>query len=145
MSRPADALPDRMRIARAIIVCHILLITVVVALYMSDSLLTEEFTPLLTLLTPVTALYTGTVVRYLTDRIKAGAESATELPVAHAGLVRSIIIGHFVVMMALIMAKAVFNWIEFSVMTALMTATEALFGGYAGALTNAVFGGEQKG
>lgn len=144
MSQPPAAMPDRMRIARAIIVCHVLLIAIVVALYMSDSLLPEEFTPLLTLLTPVTTLYAGTVVRYLSERIKAGVELPPEPPVPHAGLVRSLIVGHFALMLALIMAKAVFNWIEFSAMTALMTIAEALFGGYLGTITGAVFGNHSR-
>jgi len=144
MIRTIIPIPDRLRIARAIIVCHVTLIVVVVTLYISDSLLTQEFMPLLTLLTPVTSLYAGTVMRYLTERIKAGSEEKVDSSVTYAGLVRGLIIAHFIFMLALIMAKSVFNLIEFSVMTALMTSIEALFGVYMGALTSAVFDGERK-
>ena len=123
MIRTIIPIPDRLRIARAIIVCHVTLIVVVVTLYISDSLLTQEFMPLLTLLTPVTSLYAGTVMRYLTERIKAGSEEKVDSSVTYTGLVRGLIIAHFIFMLALIMAKSVFNLIEFitTIYTAIQT------------------------
>lgn len=141
MSQPIRATPDRVRIAYTIIGCHLALIGTVAFLYISDSLLTEEFTPLMTLLAPVTALYAGTVFRYLAGSIKAGASApATESPIAHASLVRRLIAAHFVLMFSLLAAKAMFNWIEFPVMVTLMALLESSFGGYMGAVLGAVFG-----
>ena len=131
---------DRYRIAITIIICHLLLIGTLVALFIADALLLEEFTPLLTLLAPVTAIYAGSVFRYVSGSIRAGVDAPEEVPLPHATLIRKLVLAHFAAMMFLILAKAVFNWIEFSTMTILMTLLETSFGVYMGMVMSAVFG-----
>lgn len=133
-------LPARGRLARLIIVCHLVLIAFIVFLYMTDSLLPEEFTPLVALLAPLTSLYAGTFFRNLTAEIRTGQPAAgAEAGFAQAGLVRWLIVAHFTAMLFLIAAKAVFNWLEFASMILLMGLVEMAFGSYMGAVLSAVF------
>lgn len=132
--------PDRYQIAVAIIICHLVLIGTLVALLISDALLQEEFTPLLTLFSPITAIYSGSVFQYLSDRIRAKPDDLPETSLPHANLIKRLIFGHFAAMLFLLTGKAVFNWLDFPTMTILMTVLETSFGGYLGIVMSAVFG-----
>lgn len=131
---------DRYNIAITIISCHLVLIGTLIMLLITDAFLPEEFTPLLTLLAPVTAIYAGSVFRYLSDRIRTKPNELQDTPLLHANLVRRLVLGHFMAMLFLLIAKAAFNWIEFSTMTVLMTILETSFGIYMGMVIGAVFG-----
>ncbi len=131
---------DRYRIAVTVISCHVTLISILTLLLIADALLMEEFTPLLTLLAPVTGIYAGSVFRYLSDSIRGNPDNSEETPLPHADLVRRLVLGHFLAMLFLILAKSAFNWINFSTMTILMTLLETSFGVYMGMVMSAVFG-----
>jgi hypothetical protein len=136
--------PVRVRLARLIMIYQFVLIILAATYYALTGFDGEEFTSLMAVLTPVTALYGGAVFRYLGRTLKAEPEKANDLPSAQVGWVRWLVHLHFGVILVLISSKALFNWINFQMMLTLMAAFEASFGGYMGFILSALFGEEKK-
>jgi uncharacterized membrane protein len=130
---------EKYRLAITIITCHLVLLGLVVLLLIVDALLMEEFTPLLTLLAPVTAVYSGTVFRYISNLIRSNEGIDRAVPNESTQLAKQLVIGHFSAMLFLLSAKFIFNWIEYTTMTVLMTLLETSFGVYMGMVVNAIF------
>lgn len=132
-------LSPRMRIARLILYYHFALIVVSSVYYLMHGFDREEFTALMGMLGPVTALYGGVVFRFLGKSITdaAPAEAAAEPQVS--SIVKWLVHGHFITVLALISLKAIFNFISFEDMTMFFTFVETGLGVYMGNVLLALF------
>lgn len=136
------ALSPRMRIARLILYYHFALIVVSSVYYLLHGFDREEFTALMGMLAPVTALYGGVVFRFLGKSITdaaapAGVPATSEGEIS--GMVKWLVHGHFITVLALISLKAIFNFISFEDMTMFFTFVEAGLGVYMGNVLLALF------
>lgn len=138
----AAALSPRTRIARLILIYHFALIGVSCVLYIAGGFLFEEFTSLMGVLAPVTALYGGAVFRFIGRSItEPNLNGQNEAPIN--GLVKWLVNGHFVVVLALITLKALApNILNFQDMTMFLTFVESALGVYMGNIILALFEGK---
>ena len=138
------ALSPRARIARLILVYHFALIFVSCVYYILRGFDLEEFTSLMGILGPITALYGGAVFRFI-------GRSITEPQIEKANgrqvnsLVKWLVHGHFVTVMALISMKALApNILNFQDMTMFLTLVETALGVYMGNIILALFEGKKS-
>ncbi|MBK9335892.1 MAG: hypothetical protein IPM98_04650 [Lewinellaceae bacterium] len=135
----ALALSTRGRIARQILIYHFILIGAACVFYILRGFDFEEFTALIGILGPVTAMYGGAVFRYI-------GRSITE-PNLHAGnetpmnsMVKWLVNGHFVTVMLLISLKALApNVLNYQDMIIFLTLVESALGVYMGNIILALF------
>ncbi len=136
---PARTLSPRVRIARLILLYHFALIIISSIYYLLKGFDSEEFTLLMGLLAPITALYGGAVFRFIgktiTDSSAAGNGSDPDV----SGLVKMLVHGHFITVLILISMKAVFNFISFQDMVMFFTLVETGVGVYMGNILLALF------
>lgn len=131
------------QIGKQIIIYNGLLIIITIAFFILRGFDREEFTALMALLGPITAIYIGTLFRYLGNNLKEdGTADKTERigMTSYGTLLRLIIPLHFILILGLITAKAVFNWISFEDMTLIFAFVETSFGGYVGYIISSLFG-----
>ena len=138
-------LSPRTRIARLILVYHFALIGVSCIFYILRGFDFEEFTSLMGVLAPVTALYGGAVFRFLgrsiTDPMPNGRNGA---PIN--SLVKWLVHGHFIIVLSLISLKALApNILNFQDMTMFLTFVESALGVYMGNIILALFEGKPEG
>ncbi len=133
------SISPRARVARLILIYHFALIFVSSVFYLIQGFDREEFTALMGMLAPVTALYGGVVFRFLGKSITetAPAETANEPQIS--GLVKFLVHGHFIAVLSLITMKALFNFISFEDMTMFFTFVESGLGIYMGNVLLALF------
>jgi hypothetical protein len=145
-STPPDStnvpLSPRIRIARLILIYHFTLIVASSIFYILRGFDFEEFTSLIGILGPVTALYGGAVFRYIgrsiTDPV-LNAQSAAPV----SSLVKWLVNGHFAIVMLLITVKAFApNILNFQDMTMFLTFVESAIGVYMGNIILALFEGK---
>ncbi|MFN0035332.1 MAG: hypothetical protein ACKVUS_09700 [Saprospiraceae bacterium] len=139
---PASAaapLSPRTRIARLILIYHFALIGVSCLLYILRGFDFEEFTSLMGVLAPVTALYGGAVFRFLGRSItEPNLNGQNGTPIN--SLVKWLVNGHFVVVLSLILLKALApNILNFQDMTMFLTLVESALGVYMGNIILALF------
>jgi hypothetical protein len=132
-------LSPRTRIARLILIYHFALIAVSSILYISKGFDFEEFTSLIGILAPVTALYGGAVFRFLGRSItEPNLNGQNNAPIN--GLVKWLVNGHFAAMLTLISLKALApNILNFQDMTMFLTLVESALGVYMGNIILALF------
>lgn len=140
-TRNTVELPPRVRIARLILIYHFALIGVSCVYYILRGFDFEEFTSLMGVLAPVTALYGGAVFRFL-------GRSITDPNVANMNgapinsLVKWLVNGHFIIVLSLISLKALApNILNFQDMTMFLTFVESALGVYMGNIILALFEG----
>lgn len=135
----AAPLSPRARIARLILVYHFALIAVSCILYILRGFDFEEFTSLMGILAPVTALYGGAVFRFIGRSItEPNLNGQNGAPIN--GLVKWLVNGHFVVVLLLITLKALApNVLNFQDMTMFLTFVESALGVYMGNIILALF------
>lgn len=140
----ADAAPlsPRTRIARLILIYHFALIGVSCVLYILRGFDFEEFTSLMGILAPVTALYGGAVFRFLGRSItEPNLNAQNNTPIN--SLVKWLVNGHFVIVLSLITIKALApNILNFQDMTMFLTLVESALGVYMGNIILALFEGK---
>ena len=136
---PAIPLSPRARIARLILVYHFILIGISCVYYLLRGFDFEEFTSLMGILAPITALYGGAVFRYIGRSIMEPAlNGKTNEPIN--SLVKWLVNGHFVTVMLLISLKALApNVLNFQDMTMFLTLVESALGVYMGNIILALF------
>lgn len=141
----AAPLSPRTRIARLILIYHFALIGVSCVLYILRGFDFEEFTSLMGILAPVTALYGGAVFRFLGRSItEPNLNSQNGAPIN--GLVKWLVNGHFVIVLSLISIKALApNILNFQDMTMFLTLVESALGVYMGNIILALFEGKTPG
>jgi hypothetical protein len=140
----APTLSPRTRIARLILVYHFTLIAVSCIYYILKGFLFEEFTSLMGVLAPVTALYGGAVFRFLGRSItEPNLAIQNEAPIN--SLVKWLVHGHFVTVLTLISLKALApNILNFQDMTMFLTLVESALGVYMGNILLALFEGKKE-
>lgn len=109
-----------------------------------------ELTPFLALLAPINALYMGTVFRYVggsiedalvpENKVELLSEEKLEKINNVGGVIFYLIPIHFILIAALIIAKAWFSIINFQEMSAAFAFVEAFFGSYMGMLVFPILG-----
>ncbi len=137
-------LSPRTRIARLILIYHFVLIGASCIFYLLRGFLFEEFTSLMGVLAPITALYGGAVFRFLGRSItEPNLAVQNEAPIN--GLVKWLVNGHFVIVLALISLKALApNLLNFQDMTMFLTIVESALGVYMGNIILALFEGKSE-
>lgn len=138
----AATLSPRTRIARLILIYHFALIGVSCVLYILRGFDFEEFTSLMGILAPITALYGGAVFRFLGRSItEPNLNGQNDMPIN--GLVKWLVNGHFVIVLSLITLKALApNVLNFQDMTMFLTLVETALGVYMGNIILALFEGK---
>lgn len=137
-------LSPRTRIARLILIYHFALIIVSCVFYILRGFDFEEFTSLMGILAPVTALYGGAVFRFLGRSItEPNLNTQNEAPIN--SLVKWLVNGHFAAVLSLITVKALApNILNFQDMTMFLTFVESALGVYMGNIILALFEGKVK-
>jgi hypothetical protein len=140
----APVLSPRTRIARLILIYHFILIILSCIFYILRGFDFEEFTSLMGILAPVTALYGGAVFRFLGRSItEPNLNGQNGAPIN--GLVRWLVNGHFVAVLSLISLKALApNVLNFQDMTMFLTLVESALGVYMGNIILALFEGKTE-
>ena len=135
----AAPLSPRTRIARLILIYHFALIGASCVFYILRGFDFEEFTSLMGILAPVTALYGGAVFRFLGRSItEPNLNGQNGAPIN--GLVKWLVNGHFVIVLSLITIKALApNILNFQDMTMFLTLVESALGVYMGNIILALF------
>lgn len=135
-------LTPRSRIARTILFYHFALIIVSCVYYLLRGFDIEEFTSLMGILGPVTALYGGAVFRFIGRSItEPNVKDQPTGPVS--GLVKLLVHGHFVIVLSLISLKALApNILNFQDMTMFLTFVESAIGVYMGNIILGLFEGK---
>lgn len=136
----ATQLSPRTRIARLILLYHFGLIAVSCLYYLLRGFDFEEFTSLMGILGPVTALYGGAVFRYIGRSITEPNLNGTSYNAPVGGLVKWLVHGHFATVLLLISLKAFTpNILNFQDMTMFLTFVESAIGIYMGNIVLALF------
>ncbi len=135
-------LSPRTRIARLILLYHFALIAVSCIFYILRGFDFEEFTSLMGILAPVTALYGGAVFRFLGRSItEPNLNTQNGAPIS--SLVKWLVNGHFIIVLSLITLKALApNVLNFQDMTMFLTFVESALGVYMGNIILALFEGK---
>jgi len=138
----AAPLTPRTRIARLILIYHFALIGASCVFYILRGFDFEEFTSLMGILAPVTALYGGAVFRFLGRSItEPNLHGQNGTPIN--SLVKWLVNGHFVIVLSLITLKALApNILNFQDMTMFLTLVESALGVYMGNIILALFEGK---
>ena len=142
---PEIILSPRTRIARLILLYHFALIGVSSVYYLLRGFDFEEFTSLMGILAPVTALYGGAVFRFLGRSItEPNLNGQNGMPIS--SLVKWLVHGHFITVLILISVKALApNILNFQDMIMFLTLVESALGVYMGNIILALFeGGKAK-
>ena len=136
----APTLSPRARIARQILVYHFILIGISCVYYLLRGFDFEEFTSLMGILAPVTALYGGAVFRYIGRSITEPNFNGKNGDLPMNSLVKWLVHGHFFTVMLLISLKALApNVLNFQDMTMFLTLVESALGVYMGNIILALF------
>jgi len=137
-------LSPRTRIARLILLYHFALIGASCVYYLLRGFDFEEFTSLMGILAPVTALYGGAVFRFLGRSItEPNLNGQNGSPIS--SMVKWLVHGHFITVMVLISLKALApNILNFQDMIMFMTLVESALGVYMGSIILALFEGGKK-
>jgi hypothetical protein len=137
-------LSPRTRIARLILIYHFVLIGASCIFYILRGFDFEEFTSLIGILAPITALYGGAVFRFLGRSItEPNLNTQNSTPIN--GLIKWLVNGHFVIVLSLITVKALApNVLNFQDMTMFLTFVESALGVYMGNIILALFEGNSE-
>lgn len=135
-------LSPRTRIARLILIYHFVLIGTSCVLYILRGFDFEEFTSLMGILAPITALYGGAVFRFLGRSItEPNLTAQNNTPIS--SMVKWLVNGHFAIVLSLIVLKALApNVLNFQDMTMFLTLVESALGVYMGNIILALFEGK---
>jgi hypothetical protein len=130
----------RVRIARQILIYHFILIAVSCIYYLLRGFDFEEFTALIGILGPITAMYGGAVFRYIGRSITEPLPNGNGVKAPLNSMVRWLVHGHFVTVMLLISLKALApNILSFQDMVIFLTLVESALGVYMGNIILALF------
>ncbi|MEI6408274.1 MAG: hypothetical protein WCR52_02730 [Bacteroidota bacterium] len=140
----APELSPRTRIARLILIYHFTLIVLSCVFYILRGFDFEEFTSLMGVLAPITALYGGAVFRFLGRSItEPNLNGQNNAPIN--SLVKWLVHGHFAAVFTLISLKALApNVLNFQDMTMFLTFVESALGVYMGNIILALFEGKKE-
>lgn len=125
----------RLQTGRLIAFLHLCLLVLTLVFYFLKGFDAEELTALFAILAPVAALYGGIAFKSLSSK----EESVSTVP-THAGTIRWLVWGHFLLIGMLISLKALApNVLNFKEMTLLLGLVESYFGVHMGTLLHEIF------
>lgn len=129
------------RVGKQIIFYNILLIVITIVYFVMRGFDREEFTTLMGLLAPITAVYVGTLFRHIGNQLQENYDPKTARVgmTSYGTLIRWIIPLHFILILFLISAKALVNYITFEEMTLIFAFVETSFGAYVGYIISSLF------
>ncbi len=135
----------RARIARQILIYHFILIFAACIYYILRGFDFDEFTALMGILGPITAMYGGAVFRYIGRSITEPNINGNGVKTPINNLVRWLVHGHFIIVMLLISLKALApNILNFRDMVIFLTLVESALGVYMGNIILALFEPQQQ-
>ncbi|MFN0013159.1 MAG: hypothetical protein ACKVU2_01310 [Saprospiraceae bacterium] len=136
----APPLSPRARIAKQILVYHFILIGISCVFYLLRGFDFEEFTALMGILGPVTAMYGGAVFRYIGRSITEPTSNYNGSNAPINSMVKWLVVGHFITVMLLISLKALApNVLNYQDMIIFLTLVESALGVYMGNIILALF------
>jgi len=129
-------------LGKQIVVYNVALFFLVVIIFILKGFDTDEFSTLLSALGPTTAIYTGTLFKFIGKQISHNAETVVASSEPMNSYIHKVIPFHFILIALLICARGVFNFITFQQMLLIFTFVEMCFGGYIGYIISALLGGD---
>jgi hypothetical protein len=130
----------RNRISKFILISNAILFVVIITLYLFSGFLPDEFTVLIALISPVTAVYIGALVKYAIEN-KNVVEDEKADPIVnqlYVTLSSWSIPFHFFSIFAIISLKAM-NLITFGDLKIAFSIVETFFGAYVGYIVSSLF------
>jgi hypothetical protein len=106
----------------------------------------EELLTLIALLTPLTAIYFGSMIKFVIEtRFNTeNPENSVKISKAYISVTTTIVYSHFIILIVAISAKALFNLISFTDLKIIFTVVEGLFGTYSGLISSSLFKQEEQ-
>lgn len=131
---------SRKTVANQIIIFNVLLVVVLIVLYLLKGFDITEFTSTVTLLTSITAIYSGILFQFIGIRIrnKSNPKESDEV-IPYGDILKWMIPLHFFLILSILVLKAI-PFISFEEMNLILLLVESLFGGYMGHIIPAIFG-----
>ncbi|MFN8258724.1 MAG: hypothetical protein U0W24_23755 [Bacteroidales bacterium] len=135
----------RNRISRFLLISNAILFITIIVLYLFSGFLPDEFTFLIALIAPITAVYIGAMVKYAVENKNVIENAANDKPVNKLYITISSwsIPFHFVSVFLIINLKAV-NLITFEDLKISFSLIETFFGVYVGYIVSSLFKVEEK-
>jgi len=135
----------RNKISKFILVSNAILFVTIITLYLFNGFLPDEFTVLLALIAPVTAVYIGALVKYAIENKNIVDNNPKERPVNQLYITISYwsIPFHFVSIFIMINLKAI-NLLTFEELKISFTIIETFFGAYVGYIVSSLFKTEKN-
>lgn len=135
----------RNRISKFILISNGLLFITIITLYLFSGFLADEFSVLIALISPVTAVYIGALVKYAVENKNVIENEFNERPVSQLYVTISYwsIPFHFISIFLIINLKA-FNLITFADLKIGFSIIETFFGVYVGYIVSSLFKVDEK-
>lgn len=135
----------RNRISRFLLISNAILFITIVVLYLFSGFLPDEFTVLIALIAPITAVYIGAMVKYAVENKNVIENASNDKPVNKLYVTISSwsIPFHFVSLFIIINLKAI-NLITFDDLKIAFSIIETFFGVYVGYIVSSLFKVEEK-
>ncbi len=135
----------RNRISKFILISNGILFISIITLYLFSGFLPDEFTVLIALISPVTAVYIGALVKYAVENKNVIENEFNDRPVNQLYVTISYwsIPFHFVSIFLIINLKA-FNLITFDDLKIGFSIVETFFGVYVGYIVSSLFKVDEK-
>ncbi len=130
----------RNKISKFILISNAVLFITIITLYMFSGFLPDEFTVLIALISPVTAVYIGALVKYAIENKNVVGVNPNEKPVNQLYVTISYwsIPFHFVSIFIIIVLKAI-NLMTFEELKISFSIIETFFGAYVGYIVSSLF------
>ena len=132
----------RHKLSRQIIIYSFLLILFVIIVFIARGFDAEQFTTLIGILGPITAVYMGALFKYLGKIIPKNTEEKKTInleAIPFGKYITWIVPSHFIVIFVLISVRGLFNFLSFNEMILILTFIETTFGAYMGYLMSGLF------
>jgi hypothetical protein len=135
----------RNKISRFILISNAVLFVTIITLYLFNGFLPDEFSVLIALISPVTAVYIGALVKYAIENKNVIEGEIKEKPVNQLYVTISYwsIPFHFVSIFLIINLKAI-NLLTFEELKIAFSIIETFFGVYVGYIVSSLFKTESK-
>jgi len=130
----------RNKISKFILISNAVLFITIITLYMFSGFLPDEFTVLIALISPVTAVYIGALVKYAIENKNVVNTDPDERPVNQLYVTISYwsIPFHFISIFVIVVLKAI-NLMTFEELKISFSIIETFFGAYIGYIVSSLF------
>jgi amino acid transporter len=130
----------RNKISKFILISNAILFITIIVLYLFSGFLPDEFTTLITFISPVTAVYIGALVKFAVENKNVVEDEKTEKPVNRLYVTISYwsIPFHFFSIFIIVWLKAI-NLITFGDLKIAFSVIETFFGVYVGYVVSSLF------